>query len=364
MSRPALVVIGPIPPPANGVAISTSLVVANPHLAERFDVTHLDTSDRRSLTTMGSWDLRNMGLAMWHVGALGRLLRRREPGVVYLPISQSSGGFLRDALFILLARARGRRVAVHLRGSEFQRLYLGLSWQWRWLIRFALARVDSAAVMGATLRGELAGFVPARRIAVIPNGTPDEWPDAQAGGRDRMVLFMSNLLTRKGVEAAFEAATRVLTEEPEVRFVFAGSWQVDDLRRRLVAEAAAYPGIEFRESVAGAERRDLLGRAGVFLFPPVEPEGHPRVVIEALAAGVPLVTTDRGAIRESVTDGVEGFVLAEPDPAQIAERLLRLLRDEDLRTRMGAAARERYRSEFTQERADRLLADWLEELAP
>ena len=109
----------------------------------------------------------------------------------------------------------------------------------------------------------------------------------------------------------------------------------------------------------GAEKSRLLASAAVLLFPPVEPEGHPRVVVEALAAGIPVVTTNRGAIGETVVDGESGFVLDEPDPPVLASCVLRLLDDDSLRERQSRAARDRYLSLFTQERADRRLADWL-----
>ena len=99
--------------------------------------------------------------------------------------------------------------------------------------------------------------------------------------------------------------------------------------------------------------------SSVLLFPPSEPEGHPRVVLEAMSAGLPVVTTDRGAIAETVADGQTGFVLPDPDPETLAERLLRLLEDAELRTQMGQASRARYLELFTQERADERLADWL-----
>jgi glycosyltransferase involved in cell wall biosynthesis len=78
-----------------------------------------------------------------------------------------------------------------------------------------------------------------------------------------------------------------------------------------------------------------------------------------MAAGLPVVTTARGAIVETVANGETGYVLDEPDPSLLAECLLQLLRDRGLRTRMARASRERYLALFTQEAADRRLADWL-----
>lgn len=363
MTRPRLIVVGPLPPPNHGVTISTSLVLANPLLAERFALEHLDTSDPRSeRANIGRWDLTNITVALRSVARLARRLGG-ERGVVYLPLSQGMAPFLRDALFILLASLRGWRVAAHLRGGEFDVLYRAQPRPVRWCMRHVLRRVDSMGVMGPALRSKFAGLVDAERIAVVPNGTPDLGVDG--GVRDPgTVLFFSNLRRRKGVVEALDAAERVISRHPQARFRFVGGWEDEQLARELRERAARLGDrIAFEPAVGGEDKRAILLSAGVLLFPPVLAEGHPRVVLEALAAGLPVVTTDRGAIADTVIDGQSGFVLPDPDPEQLAERLLRLLDDRALWDRMSRAARERYLEAFTQEVADRTLAEWLDGVA-
>ncbi len=82
-----------------------------------------------------------------------------------------------------------------------------------------------------------------------------------------------------------------------------------------------------------------------------------------MAAGVPVVTTDRGAIAETVGHEVAGYVLPDPVPSELADRMLRLLRDGSLRAGMSRAARSRYLERFTQETSDKAVADWLTRVA-
>lgn len=356
-----MIVIGPLPPPVHGVTVSTSLVLENALLSERFRLEHLDTSDHRSGENLGRWDIVNLWLGTRQV--VGFLSRARgEKGVVYLPLSQSTAGFLRDSLFIRLADSLGWKTAGHLRGGEFPRFYNGRSSSFQSWMRSTLMCMNSIAVMGACLRNQFEGIVATDRISVIPNGTPDIEPDGRR--RSGVVLFLSNLRRRKGVLEAIEAARLVVRAEPRARFLFVGAWEDATLERDVRRLAAPHhDAIEFHPPVTGERKRELLLSSSILLFPPVEPEGHPRVVLEALSAGLPVVTTDRGAIAETVIDGESGFVLSDPDPAEIADRLLLLLRNEQVRAEMAAAARQRYLSSFTQPHADRLLADWLSALA-
>lgn len=359
MARSRLIVIGPVPPPTHGVAISTSLVLANARLRERFEVVHLDTTDRRSRENIGRWDVTNVRLGLTNLGRLLRLLTG-PAGIVYLPISQNVPAFLRDSLFISAAKLRGWKVAAHLRGSELRDVYANAPPPFRLWLSLNVRRIDSVAVMGESVRCAVDGLVDPRKIAVVPNGAPDLTFNGQRRGTSA-VLFLSNLLRRKGVRESVEAALLVVARHPRARFLFAGSWEDESLERELRTRAAlAGDRIRFLGPVGTEEKHRLLLTSAVLLFPPVRPEGHPRVVVEALAAGLPVVTTDRGTIAETVgRDGSCAVLIDDPVPEELALRVLDLLRDSEKRERMGDAARSRYLSEFTQERADARLVEWL-----
>jgi glycosyltransferase involved in cell wall biosynthesis len=357
-----LVVVGPTPPPFHGVAVSTALALVNRPLGERFEVEHLDTSDRRSIENLGRWDYENIRLALRAVIRLNRVIGRRR-GVLYLPLSENAGGFLRDSLLIWSARARGWRTAAHIRNSLFRTFDAGQPWLFRWWIRITMRQLTGVAVLGESLRELMVGFVDDDRVAVVPNGTPDfDRPECQRD--ESLVLYLSNLSRKKGADLAVRAALQVAHRETRARFVFAGGWESPAFEREVRALAAPLNGrIEFAGTVTGIEKAKLMASAQVLLFPVAWGEGHPRILLEALAAGLPAVTTDRATIRETVVDGESGYVLPDPAPSALAESVLTLLRDTKLRERMSRAARRRYLEAFTQAHADRKLADWLSAVA-
>lgn len=358
-TRTRLVVIGPIPPPYHGVTVSTQLLVCSETLKRRFDLEHLDTSDRRDgRHNIGRWDLENVaGGVSAAIRLLVRLRGRR--GVVYLPISQNVPGFLRDSLYIHLAAMCRWKVAVHLRGSDLRDVYRSQpAWMRLWM-RFTLRRVTSMALMAESMRGLFEGLIANERIAVVPNGTPEIALPAVPTD-PQQVLFYSSLRRRKGIIEAVDTALEVLRERPAARFVFVGDWEDDELEREVRARACEADGqIQFRPSVTGDERLALFASSSMLLFPPVQPEGHPRVVLEALAAGLPVIATDRGAIAETIVEGESGFVLADALPHELADRVLALLGDRGLRDRMSSAARSRYEDRYTLEVTEGAFADWI-----
>jgi glycosyltransferase involved in cell wall biosynthesis len=356
-----LIVVGPLPPPIHGVTISTGLVLKNDRLRDEFEVVHLDTSDRRGLSNLGSWDLRNVSIGLKSAFRLVRLLRPAQ-GLLYLPLSQNGAAFLRDSLFIHLAHLRGWKIAVHLRGGEFDLFYTSTGRGFRFLIRQTLRRIASIGVLGSGLVGMFDGLFEPERIRVVCNGTPSVQLSSDCRHPDR-ILFMANLLRRKGVQEAVEAALMVVARHPSAHFVFAGAWEDGVLASELEGRAAVADGrISFRSPVSGHEKIRLLAAAGIFVFPPREPEGQPRAVLEAMAAGLPVITTDRGALGETVVDGETGFVLRDPVAEEIADCILDLLGDPVRQGTMGRNAEIRHGALYTQEQADIALAVWLQDV--
>jgi glycosyltransferase involved in cell wall biosynthesis len=356
--KPRLIIVGPVPPPIHGVAVSTLLALENPLLHAAFEIEHLDTTDRRPLSNMGKWDFRNVVLGLSALAKLCWKLRSGR-GMVYLPLSENRGGFLRDSLFIHASALRGWKVAVHIRNSLFRRFYDPQPRLFKWWINLTFRRMSGLAVLGEPLRALFVGLFPAEEIAVVQNGTT-AFDAHGVEPNPNQVLYLSNFHRKKGVDWAVETALLVLSQRPETRFVFAGEWESPEVERELRALADRGNGaITFLPPVDGEAKRRLMASSSVLLFPVAWGEGHPRILLEALAAGLPVVTTDRATISDTVGDGEAGFVLSDPDPQHLADRILILLRDRQLRANMSHTAKLRYLERFTQAHADKALARWL-----
>jgi glycosyltransferase involved in cell wall biosynthesis len=112
-------------------------------------------------------------------------------------------------------------------------------------------------------------------------------------------------------------------------------------RSALEQAAKGDPSIRFRGRVPDAELADMYRSASIFVLPSVSGEGFGLVAAEALASGVPVVTTDSGATGELVRDGVDGLVVAHRDADALGVSLRRLLSDTALRELMATEASKR-----------------------
>jgi glycosyltransferase involved in cell wall biosynthesis len=106
--------------------------------------------------------------------------------------------------------------------------------------------------------------------------------------------------------------------------------------------------VQFKGIVTGADKNKYYEQANVFVFTPRAPEGHPWVIVEAMAAGLPIISTNKGAIQESVIDNYNGFIVDDNAPQQIAERLYQLATTPNLIPTMSTNALAHYNTNFTE----------------
>jgi glycosyltransferase involved in cell wall biosynthesis len=217
------------------------------------------------------------------------------------------------------------------------------------------AWVDAGiAVSNAVRRALLDGDgVSASRIETIHHGLEPEAPapDPDALRRDlgiapeeTLVGMAGRLLESKGMRQGLEAVARIRGSHPRCRLVIAGDGPLRETLRTGAKDLGLGSSTHFlgwREDVP-----QIMAALDVFLMPSLR-EGFGIVLLEAMAAGVPVVASAAGAAREVVRNGETGFVVEPGDVGGLASGLDRLLGDADLRRRMGRMARARVESEFT-----------------
>lgn len=355
--RGRLLIVGPLPPPMNGMTVMTAALLGA-GLEEQFDVVHADTSDHRSVSNIGSFEPTNVVLALRHAVEFAAALRRHQPDLVYLSLSQGLAGFLRDSTFLAAARLTRTPVMVHAHGADFGGFYQRSPAALRGLMRSALAPVQDIVVLTESQQRQFDGWAPANvRVSVIPNGVVDEWYDGAPPRTGRVaatVLYLGTLLPEKGFLDVLDAVPAVLAKVPSTRFIFAGEpmWERATVRvvKSHLADPSVWRSVSFVGAVGPRRRHELLEEADLLVFPPRWDEGQGLVAIEAMSAALPLVVTSSGGLAETVRNEVEGLAVPRCNPNAIADGVVRLLGDPDLRARLGAAGRARFEAEYTIEK--------------
>lgn len=264
-----------------------------------------------------------------------------------------------DLFAYLLRRQLGhRRLAVlsTMHGWALEGLRGHLYWQLdRWLMR----RFDQLiAVSHATKREMMAAGVPSHLITVVHNGIDTEvWSPHQVRATLReelgldptcpVVGYVGRLSPEKDLETWLCTAGIVGQHYPEAHFVVVGEGQDGKLLAHL-RQRAMELGIAARVHFLGYRVQLLPVYAAFDLFMlSSRREGICNSLLEAMAMGLPVVTTDAGGTRELVLDGQTGYIVPQRDIDSLAHAIIKLINDAALRQRMGHAGRERVEDEFS-----------------
>jgi glycosyltransferase involved in cell wall biosynthesis len=258
-------------------------------------------------------------------GAVARLVKLRHPRV---PVVYTAHGFAFAGHF----RFRAERLAYR----EAER---------------ALGRLTDRLVCVCEEEARLARLVsPADRVRVVYNGVPPA-PDApldpsiDALRRHGPVVCTLGLMRPgKGLETLIDAVPAVLASHPTAQFAIWGNGP----ETKALIERARLRGVARAVHFLGPTDAPLAALRGAALFVmPSWRESFPYVVLEAMSAGLPIVSTDVGGVREAIADGRDGMLVAPGDPAALGRAMVTMLDDANLRTRLGVAARDRVAREFT-----------------
>lgn len=197
------------------------------------------------------------------------------------------------------------------------------------------------------------GMATAQQVEFIPNGIELERFRVARPPREGMsvcVGMVGSLTPVKNPEMFVRAAAKVIEVQPGTRFVHVGDGALMQNMRQLTAELeidASFTFYGLREDVAA-----ILAEIDVFVLTS-NFEGMPNAVMEAMAAGLPCVTTDVGDCRELVVEGETGFRVPPRDVDALAGAILKLTGDAALRERMGRAGYERIQPYDVQRMAQR-----------
>ena len=175
---------------------------------------------------------------------------------------------------------------------------------------------------------------------------PAEPSTTELPGRAFHVTTIGSLIWRKGYEYALQAIRELKDKGINIRFNILGDGPERQRVLYTVNDLELNDVVELHGRNSPEDVRRVLQRSDAFLLTSLS-EGISNAVLEAMACGVPVVTTDCGGMREAVTDGVEGFVVPTRDTAAIVRALAHLWEHQEVRLRMGLAGRQRIERSFS-----------------
>jgi len=185
--------------------------------------------------------------------------------------------------------------------------------------------------------------------------------------RGMNLLFAGRLVSDKGIETAIKAMTKLVFDQGQrdIRLSLAGSGSTDyeNYLRSLVNQAGLTDYVTFLGWLPAEEMPELLRKFDVLLVPSIWPEPLARVVLEGMSSGLVVVATPTGGTREILTDGKNGLLFTPDDAEDLAQKIVRLADDSDLRWKLGLAGQQTVAERFTVTKMLDEIESYLQEIA-
>jgi glycosyltransferase involved in cell wall biosynthesis len=262
------------------------------------------------------------------VAAIARALAARTGGPRAALVVESHGDFEK---YLFLRRT--------VRFSGLHRAVM------RAAARFALSRADAIrAVSEATLR-QLRRYAPVTSSFVFPAWTDMEIfakaRSDRAVAKAKCILYCGFVARTKGIHHLMAAFARIAPDLPDVLLVVVGEWdnpKYEGVLKRMAATAGLAGRIAFTGRLPQEEIAAWMAGARAFVLPS-HSEGMPRVLLEAMAAGAPVIASNVGGVPELIEDGETGFLVPPGDEALLAERMRWVLEHVEEAAKMAERAR-------------------------
>lgn len=354
-NKKKVIIIGAIPPPANGMTILTQQIL-NSDLNHKFQIRHLDTSYPSGFPNMGKFNIGTVFRTIRQIIFLESLLSEFAPQIVYMAISYKPLGLLRDMIMVYISHWKGARIIIHLHNND--KVFQEAKPFVRCMLKNICHYISYAVVVHDVYKTAFNPFLRAEKVIAIPNGISDiakiDWKNKNEipESSNTRILFLSNLQLEKGFLDLIHAIPLIRSRYDRVMFTFAGAV----LEPLAVQEAKEFlqsnnlvDAVDWQGAVVGEAKINLFQQSDVFVFPTYyHAESFGLVILEAMAMGLPIVATDHMAIPEIAVHGVNGIIVPKQDPISLANAVISLLEDEGLRERIGRVNRAEYLEKYTE----------------
>lgn len=350
-----VLVVGQTPPPFSGQAVIIEKILKGHY--DGVELIHARMSLSRDLREVGHLNFRKF-YELFALAVKIAALRIRTGATVlyYPPHNLSRIAIYRDIFLLVTTRWMFAKTIFHFHASGVSEAYPSFrNGLLRWLYRKAYFGADVGIRSPGTTDDPK--FLEARSAVLLRYGIEDEAASRLEASRKAReaeppaILFVAMLRETKGLLVLLEACAHLRRRAVDFRLLLMGAFIDDEIEARalrVIRENDLEQCVTLLGVLTGEPKHRAYMEAGIFCLPSFfESESAPVVLIDALQFGLPVVGTDWRGIPAMVTDGENGFLVPVHDPIAVADRLETLLKDGQLRRRMGEASRRRYETFYT-----------------
>lgn len=354
MNRPVVLLLGPHRAAVSGVSTHVNLLMESA-LGDEFELVHFQVgSEGRDEGPVA----RLLRLLVSPFALFATILFR-QVSVVHINTSLNPRAYWRDLAYLFVAKLLRARVLYQVHGGKLPRDFFKGRPRLTRFLRWTLMLPDVVVLLAKVELDAYRLFIPGQDIMILPNGI-DCRPFAGvktvlSNSKEPLrLVYIGRLAREKGLYEMLQGLRLATDLGVDARLFVAGGGE-EEKRMRLYAQALGIAQrVLFVGPVFGDDKVKLMNGADLMLLPSYA-EGLPYALLEAMAAGIPVIATPVGAIPDVVIHRTHGYLVPPRSGRAIGEALVLLARDREQLSWMSRACRRRIQAAYSIERlADRL----------
>lgn len=268
------------------------------------------------------------------------------PVIVHFNPSFDRKSILRELIMVIICRLHSCRAIVQFHGGNISSLLRNS--RLPFYIKLILKLASKIVVLTELQKQPMVPFCEKDKITVIPNMIDTSiFPMHKPNSNGKIsILYMSKVENNKGVFDAIEAISQVAKYQNHIKFCVAGDGPDLNKLKLACCENGGEELIKFLGHVSDQRKINFLSQGDIFLFPSHYQEGMPYALLEAMAAGLPVIATDTGGIPEIIQHNKNGLLVPPGKPEQLADAIFHLIKHTRKRKAFGAMNRKKAQSQF------------------
>lgn len=289
-----------------------------------------------------------------------KLLTDKNIKIVHIH-SASRGSFHRKRYFLNLAKFLNKKVIFHIHGAEFKKFYEESNERTKNNISNALSKADRVIALSNEWKHYFKKISKNSKVEVIYN--PVNEMDFEKSKLDgKKILFMGRMGQRKGVYDLLDVVSELASEHKDLELYLGGDGEIDKVKK-IVNDMNLYKHVKVLGWISGNEKKELFKKSSIYVLPSYN-EGLPVSILEAMASGLPIVSTNIAGIPEEVEHNVNGYLIEPGDKKSLKMYISKLLVEENLRNTMGKTSIEKVKNDFDNKIIEKKILRLYNELCP
>jgi len=347
--------IAPLPPPITGHSLASKILYKE--LSSHHEIKVIDLSKnsfKEGIDSLGR--IKDVFKILFKI-----FLYVFKADRIYLTISESFTGNLKDLLIYLICFFKLNKFYIHLHGGSLQNLLFKKNKFIFIINKFFIKKLRGVIVLGESHISTFSDFVPIKKIFIVPNFSEDyifiskhDFINKYNNPKKINLLFLSNMQSKKGYKIILEAFLKLDGDIQSLfNLDFAGKFESNKDEKKFTEIIKNNNNIKYHGIVQGNSKKNLLRNAHVFVLPTSFLEGQPISILEAYASGCFVLTTIKGGIVDVFSNYENGYQI-EQSVKSITENLIKLSHNLPLIMKVGQKNRDealiKYRSSIYNKR--------------